>query len=74
MNNHNPAQGNFFRFRSVQHITINIWISRKIHFQQRIVFLFGPERLREIMLSPDPIILPLFDYNMSFDMSVVILL
>ena len=58
----------------MQRIMINIWISRKIHFQQRIVCLFGPERLREIMLSPEPVILPLFDYNMSFDMSVVILL
>ena len=69
MNNHNPHQGNFFHFS-----TINIWISHKIHFQQCIVVLFGPERLREIMLSPNPIILSLFDYNMSFDMSVVILL
>ena len=74
MNNHNPHRGNFFHFHSVQSIRVNIWISRKIHFQQRIVFLFGPERLREILLSPDPIILPLIDYNFSFDVNVVILL
>ena len=71
MNNNAP---NFFRFHSVQTLRINIWISHyKIHFQQRLVFLFGPERLREILLSPDLIIIPLLDYNFSFDVTILIL-
>lgn len=69
----NQGAVNFHSFHFVQNIRVNVCISRKIHFQQRIVFLFGPERLREILLSPDPIILPLIDYTVSFDMHIFIL-
>lgn len=64
----------FFPFDFTQHIRINVCISRKIHFQQRIVLLFGPERLGEILRSPNPVILPLIDYNLSFDVHIFILL
>ena len=57
-----------------QHIRINICISQKIHFQQCIAFLFGVEALGEILRSPPPIILPLIDYDTSFDVHVFILL
>ena len=73
-NNNNPRALLFNRFHFVQNISVHIWISRKIHFQQRLAFLFGPERLREILTSPEPIILPLIDYNFSFDVTIVILL
>lgn len=63
-----------FPFDFTRHIRVNICISRKIHFQQRIVLLFGAERLGEILRSPEPVILPLIDYNISFDVHVFILL
>lgn len=71
MNNQGGPIFNPFHF--VQHISIRVCISRKLHFMQRIVFLFGPERLREILASPDPIILPLINYENSFDVHVFIL-
>ena len=40
---------------------------------QRIVHLFGPERLGEVMSSPNPIILPLINYHMSLDVHIFIL-
>lgn len=69
----NSPQRNLFPFRFVRHIQIHVHIDRKIFFQQRIVFLFGAERLREILESPDPIILPFLMYEHSFDMYVFIL-
>lgn len=61
----------FYNFQSVQNIRVDVCISRKIHFQQRLVFYFGAERLREILLSPDPIIFPILDYNISFNVHII---
>ena len=41
---------------------------------QRIVFLFGPAALREVLDAPHPIILPLIMYEHSFDVTIFILL
>ena len=49
-------------------------ISRKIHFMQRIVFLFGPAALRQVLDAPHPVILPFMMYENSFDVDVYILL
>lgn len=65
---------NFFPFQSVQNMNVRVCISHKIHFMQRIVHLFGPERLADILASPQPIILPLINYHVSFDVCIFILL
>lgn len=68
-----PHAIQFHQFHWVHAIRINVHIDRKILFQQRIVFLFGAEALGDILQSPNPIILPIVDYNISFDVHVFIL-
>ena len=75
MNNQDNQDAPIFNpFHFVQHINVRVCISRKMHFMQRIVFLFGPERLGEILASPEPVILPLINYHTSFNVHVFILL
>ena len=50
MNNQGPPDGPlFFPFHFTQQINVHVTISRKIHFMQRIVHLFGPEVLGEVL-------------------------
>ena len=63
----------FTPFHMTQRIQINVHIDRKLFYQQRIVLMFGPERLREILLSPLPMIIPMIHYKNSFDVHVFIL-
>ena len=56
-----------------QRIQINVHVDRKIFYQQRIVFMFGPRRLREILESPLPVVIPMINYENSFDVHVFIL-
>ena len=75
MNNQGPPDGPlFFPFHFTQQINVRVTISRKIHFMQRIVHLFGPEVLGEVLSSPNPVILPLILYENSFDVAIFILL
>ena len=60
-------------FHFSQAIKINVHVDRKIFFQQCIVFMFGADRLEEALASPHPIILPLINYETSFDVHVFIL-
>ena len=69
----NPLEVQFQPFHWVHAIRVNVHIDRKIFFQQRIVFLFGAAKLREILVSPNPIILPIIDYSVSFDVHIFIL-
>ena len=64
LQNLNPNQG----------ITIHLHIDRKIFFQQRIVSLFGAERLGEILESPHPFILPIIHYHHSCNIHIFILI
>ena len=64
----------FNRFQLTQHISINITISHKIHFMQRIVHLFGPAALDQVMAAPHPVILPLLLYEHGFNVNIFILL
>ena len=74
MNNNGPLEGALFHpFYLTQHINVWVCISRKIHFMQRMVFMFGLEGLNAAMDSPNPIILPLIHYNTSFDVHIFIL-
>ena len=61
------------RFHFTHATRINVHVDRKIFFQQRIVFMFGVDKLGEILASPDPIILPMIHYENSFDVHVFIL-
>ena len=72
MNNQDRPQ--FFPFHLTQWIQINIHVDRKVFYLQGIVFMFGhPERLRYILASPLPIIIPMIQYKHSFDVHVFIL-
>ena len=75
MNNQGPLDAPIFNtFHLTQAINVRVIISRKIHFMQRIVSLFGPVALREILEAPHPVILPFMLYEHSFDVFVYILL
>ena len=75
MNNQGPPDGPVFnQFHLTQQVNVRVIVSRKIHFMQRIVFLFGPTALREVLEAPHPIILPFMMYENSFDVYVYVLL
>ena len=63
----------FLPFYLVQRLRVNVHVDRKIFFQQRIVYMFGPERLGEILQSPLPVIFPVINYETSFDVNIFIL-
>ena len=63
----------FTPFHLTQRIQINVHVDRKVFYQQRLVYMFGPQRLREILESPLPVIIPLILYEHSFDVNVFIL-
>ena len=69
----NLPKPQFTPFHFTQQIQINVHVDKKIFFQQRMVFMFGPERLREIMESPLPVVIPMINYENSFDVHVFIL-
>ena len=75
MNNPPPPNAiQFHPFHWRHTIRINVHVDRKIFLQQSIVFLFGDEILREILESPNPIILSIVDYAHLFvDVHVFIL-
>ena len=64
----------FHNFYLTQQINVRVTISRKVHFMQRIVQLFGPGALGQVFNSPHPVILPFILYENSFDMHVFIFL
>ena len=64
----------FHNFHSTQHINVRIIVSKKVHFMQRILQLFGPGALGQVLNSPHPVILPFILYENSFDVHVFILL
>ena len=75
MNNQGPPDGPVFnQFHLTQQVNVRVIVSRKIHFMQQIVFLFGPAALREVLEAPHPIILPFMMYENSFDVYVYVLL
>lgn len=53
---------------------MDICVSLKMHFQQRIAFMFGPQRLAKINASNKPFILPLNNHAVSFDVMIFFLL
>lgn len=69
----NQERPPFLPYYSVQRICINVQVDRKVFYQQRIVFMFGPERLREILESPFPVIIPIINYEVSFDVHIFVL-
>ena len=75
MNNQGPPDGLIFnQFDLTQQINVRVIVSRKIHFMQRIVFLFGPVALREVLDAPHPIVLSFMMYENSFDVYVYVFL
>ena len=75
MNNPGPPEGPVFnRFTLTQSINVRVIIDRKIHYMQRIVFLFGPAALAEVMRAQHPIIIPFTMYEHGFDVFIYILI
>ena len=75
MNDPGPQDGPVFNhFHLTQLINVRVIVSRKIHFMQRIVYLFGPAALDEVMNAPHPVIIPFMMYENSFDVYVYVLL
>ena len=75
MNDPSPPDGPVFNHYHLTHlINVQVIVSKKIHFMQRIVFLFGPATLNEVMNAPHPVIIPFMMYENSFDVYVYVLL
>ena len=49
-------------------------VKKKIFFMQRIVSLFGPATLDQVMQAQHPVIIPFVLYEHGFDVFVYILL
>lgn len=54
-------------------LKVVVMAALKVHFQQQIVMNFGAARLREILDSPDPFILPILDYRITWDVVILVL-
>ena len=75
MNNQGPPDGPVFnQFHLTQNINVRVIVSKEIHFMQRIVFLFGPAALGQVMNALHPIILPFMMYENGFDVYVYVLI
>ena len=75
MNHNGPPDGPVFnQFHLSQNINVRVIINRKIHFMQRIVSLFDPATLDQVMQVPHPVIIPFVLYKHGFDVFVYILL
>ena len=75
MNDRGPLDGPIFnRFHLTHLVNVQVIVSRKIHFMERIVYLFGPAALDEVMNAPHPVIIPFMMYKNSFDVYVYVLL
>ena len=60
-------------FYNTQSIRINVHVDRKIFYHQRIVYMFGPKRLGKILESPILVVIPIINYELSFDVNILIL-
>ena len=75
MNDLGPPHGPFFnRFYLSQSINVRVIVDRIFFFMQRIVSLFGPAALDQVMQAQHPVIIPFVLYEHGFDIYVYILL
>ena len=75
MNDPCPLDGPVFNhFHLTLLINVQVIVRRKIHFMERIVYLFGRVALDEVMNAPHPVIIPFMMYENSFDVYVYVLL
>ena len=68
-----PGRPPFLPLYNTQSICINVHVDQKLFYHQHIVYMFGPERLGEILESPIPVIIPIMNYKLSFDVTILIL-
>ena len=54
-------------------LILAILLDKNIFFQQRMVTIFGLERMQEFMASDEPFIMPIIHYKHSFDVFLFIL-
>lgn len=69
----NQQRPPFLPFHSTQRLSIHVYVDRKIFYRQRLVLMFGPDRMEEIIQSPLPMVIPIINYETSFDVSILIL-
>ena len=69
----NQGRPPFLPFHLTQRIVVNVHVDRKLFYNQLIVSMFGPEKLGEVLASPSPVIIPVINYERSFDIHVFIL-
>lgn len=75
MNNLGPLDGPIFnQFHLVQNINVCVVVSTKIHFMQRVVFLFGPAAVAQVMNAQHPIVIPFTMYEQGFNVYVYVLI
>ena len=68
-----PWRPLFLPFYNTQKIHINVHVDQKLFFHQCIVYMFGPKRLKEILESLIHVIIPIINYELSFDVTILIL-
>ena len=67
-----PRRPPFLPSYNTQSIRINVHVDQKIFYHQRIVYMFGPERLGEILELQISVIISI-NYELSFDVTILIL-
>ena len=63
----------FLPFYNNQSIQKNVQVDQNIFYHQFIVYMLGPKRLGEILESQISIIIPIINYELSFDVTILIL-
>ena len=75
MNDPGLPDGPFFNwFHLSRNINVRVIVDRNFFFMQRIVSLFGPAALDQVMQAQHPVIIPFVLYEHGFDVYVYILL
>ena len=59
----------FLTFDFFQCLQIHVHVDIKMFFLQCIALTFGPERLRDILDSPKPVMILFINYEVSFEIS-----
>ena len=68
-----PRRPPFLPFYNTQHIQIQVHVDWKVFHHQFIVYLFGPKRLGEILELLIHVIIQIINYELSFDVIILIL-
>ena len=68
-----PGRPPFLPFYNTQSVRINVHVDQKLFYHQCIVYMFGLQRLGKILESSLPVIISIINYELSFDVTILIL-